>query len=400
MEHSMADKYIKRKTPQARLKQILEASREKTPEEIQQLEDDRIHTEDEIKALFYKYDEIYGYERYEARPVELVKYLETREHAIAFWKDPHIKMIYNISDYHNFLLSIYAEEINNKLYEAWLRKYFSNPFFNHIEFNYEMFLKLECLNVNFIMEIGELIETLNENQRYILLEREFSHLNDVLKHNQIFKAVNINDLLDKAGCLNGIEISKDLPEELTSGLNHLASATQEIENTERYLAEAEQGNQVLVNLARARDNIISARANLAQANFASMYGGNSKSMLHSLLNISRGIPPFDADETDIDEKNILIIQDTLEKSLQNARQARQEIETDFQKLVNEFCEKVCLYHPLLMMNNNFINIDSYYFWRDIYRQDWENVIKRNPDMFAILDALVTSRKIYLEEIRK
>ena len=76
------------------------------------------------------------------------------------------------------------------------------------------------------------------------------------------------------------------------------------------------------------------------------------------------------------------------------------LRSDYNHLLQDFCEKVYFYHPLIMMDNNFISIDTYNYWRKIYKEQWDEVTKKDPGMFAILDALVKSRKIYLKEINK
>ncbi len=376
-----------------------EEERKRHEEENQRKEKERILREGEVKALFDEYDEIYGHKRYKARPAELVKYLKTKKHAVTFWQDPHIKMIYNVSDHHNFLLSIYAEETDNNRYEAWLQQYFSNPFFNHMEFNLDMCEKLDTsFDANFRSRIEELVKKQNENQRYFLLEKEYSHLTDDLKKYKIIKAISIENLLDRTGCLNGVEKSKSLPEKLANGIDALANVDQVLENADRYLTEAEQGNQVLVNLARARDNIPYVLNILLNVHHALNYGGKRKPIPRSITNFDYEVLGYDLDRTNIDDKEMKIIQHGLKKSLQNARKIWQKTETDLQKITEDFCEKIYLYHPLLMMNNNFLRIDTYSCWRKIHKEEWEGVLKKDPDMFAILDALVKSRKTYLKEI--
>ena len=102
----------------------------------------------------------------------------------------------------------------------------------------------------------------------------------------------------------------------------------------------------------------------------------------------------------MDETDTAITQQALAHALQTARTAQRKAEADYNHLLQDFCEKVYFYHPLIMMDNNFISIDTYNYWRKIYKEQWDEVTKKDPDMFAILDALVKSRKIYLKEINK
>ncbi len=69
-------------------------------------------------------------------------------------------------------------------------------------------------------------------------------------------------------------------------------------------------------------------------------------------------------------------------------------------IARESADKVLFLHPLIAMDNNFIRIDEYNIWKGTLAKQWSDVRTNNPDMFAILDALVKSRKIYLKEICK
>ena len=52
------------------------------------------------------------------------------------------------------------------------------------------------------------------------------------------------------------------------------------------------------------------------------------------------------------------------------------------------------------MDNMFLRLDVYNVWKNAHKNQWPKVIKKDLDMFKILDALVQSRKYYLKEINK
>ena len=114
-------------------------------EELKRREEERIRLLKEgkitvVESLFELKEMAFGQKRYVPRIEELLEFLDSKENAIEFWKDPHIKMIYNVSDYLSFLYSIYAEETDNEKYEAWLRSNYSNPFFIGLIENYDCML--------------------------------------------------------------------------------------------------------------------------------------------------------------------------------------------------------------------------------------------------------------------
>jgi len=147
----MADTPVKNTKPQSRLKKIIEASREKTPEELRQIEaerqqqveeiqrkeEERRRREGEVRALFDECGTIFGKKRYKARVPQLLKFLKSKKNAIMFWESPHIKKIYDISSLDNFLCSIYVEEMQDETYERWLRQCLSNPFNGNYVIHYE-----------------------------------------------------------------------------------------------------------------------------------------------------------------------------------------------------------------------------------------------------------------------
>ena len=267
----------------------LEENRKREEEEQKEL----LRRAGEVGALFDECGEIYGKKRYKARVAELIEYLNDKEHekehAIEFWKNPHIKMIYNISDHNNFLLSIYTEETDNVKYEEWLRKHFSNPFFTHTAANPIMFKTLantDSQGYYRVLEssIDNLQETQNEHNRFTLFVGDDHYLADSSRI--MIKAVPGNSLLDVEAYTHLVNVHADLP---------------------------------------------------------SYYDKSSKA---------------------------------------------------------EYVENIYSYNPLILMNNNFLRLDTYNNWRNKFKKYWKEVNQRDSEMFAILDALVKSRKIYLKERKK
>ncbi len=199
-------------------------------------------------------------------------------------------MIYNISDHHNFLLSIYAEETDNNRYEAWLRKYFSNPFVNHFAVNYEMIVKKYLqndINYNITEELLSTCRTIN-----LLNNDKRNGYDDVC----LFRRFIYSGAVHRGGC-------------------HLNSCNK----------------------------------------------------------ISK--PVSDKDLLDFGAYEHL-------SSIRNED------------------EPIQIVNPLFATDNNFIRLDVYNIWKSYNRTEWKELKEKDYDMFAILDALVKSRKTYLKEVHK
>lgn len=188
-----------------------------TPEQKQQkeaerkrLHDERIKREGEVKALFDEIGELYGKKIYKARVPELLDYLKTKKNAIKFWQDPHIKKIYNVANELGFILSIYAEETDDNIYETWLRTHFINPFNQeHVE-NYvrgvchQSYGHYEDLVMRFGIAIDrlsyfDLNHQFNESKNRLLQDVDDDINKDLkmLERNGFIKARPYNALLDK-----------------------------------------------------------------------------------------------------------------------------------------------------------------------------------------------------------
>lgn len=186
------------------LKKISESSREKTPEEIRQLEERRKHLaeekqrkeeeliqiEGEIKALFKEYT-IYGKKSYAAKVPKLLKYLKSDLNAVKFWQDRHIRKNYNITNEVNFLFSIYTEEDDDKMHEIWSHRNLSNPFADTWIVDYNSGYYIDDLENLF--ESGETYAS-----KRIILGRDATEeeIND-LERSHIIKMREFKDLLDK-----------------------------------------------------------------------------------------------------------------------------------------------------------------------------------------------------------
>lgn len=264
-----------------------EENQKREEEERQRAEKERIRTFGEVRALFDEAGELYGKKLYRARAGELLKYLKTKKHAVTFWNNPHVKMIYNIADHNNFLLSIYAEETDNRKYEEWLREHFSNPFVNHLAVNYEMVVK-----------------------KYLRYDDNYG-----IEKELISTCRTVNNLNN----------------DNRNGYDDLCLFTRFIYSGATYRGAVNLGTY------------------------------------HELSK-----PISDEDLLDSDAYNHLL-------SIRN------------------FDEPIRIINPLVATDNNFLRIDTYNAWRTKCRNEWREVFQRNPEMFAILDALVKSRKIYLKE---
>lgn len=103
------------------------------------------------------------------------------------------------------------------------------------------------------------------------------------------------------------------------------------------------------------------------------------------------------------ERSKFIISMSLNDTLteENTYKPLSELEYDDVCFINPFNKnEVYFVNPLYVMDNNFLRLDTYYAWRDRIQAAWGEVREAEPKMFEILDALVTSRKIYIKEMYK
>ena len=376
-----------------------------TPEQKQQkeaerkrLHDERVKREGEVKALFDEYDKIYEKQRYIARVPELLKYLKTKKHAITFWSNPHVKMIYNISDHRNFLLSIYAEETDNRKYEEWLRKYFSNPFFNHTTVNPEMLKTIANTDSKDYYKIlygniYDLCEKQNEFRRYIILESEDKFIEDSSRI--MIKSMPGKTLLDLEPYDHLVNTYSDLPIYYEDASRNLREARERIITIEETLTE-------IARHARNSEDfeIPQSMLNEFKNRFRDLIN-NLELIALCIGGKNQDLPSIRQNLNEIREKV-----DTLNKllELRNVQQTLlallQEFTEHYRSELAKYMQNVYSYNPLILMNNNFLRLDTYNDWKNKFKKYWKEVTQRDPVMFQILDALVKSRKIYLKEINK
>ena len=67
-------------------------------------------------------------------------------------------------------------------------------------------------------------------------------------------------------------------------------------------------------------------------------------------------------------------------------------------------DSVILSNPLFIMGtnfmSNFIRLDTYNVWQNTLKKEWKDLKSTDYDIFDILDALVRSRKIFMDGVRK
>lgn len=212
----MADTSVKKS--ESRLKKIIEASREKTPEELRQIEVERQQQEEEklrkeeerrrregvVKALFDECGTIFGKKRYKARVPQLLEFLKSEKNAIMFWESPHIKKIYDISSLDNFLCSIYVEEMQDETYERWLHQCLANPFNTNYAVNYERISRIAFPFPCNLTGVLDLIFSFCRNTAYVTRSQLIEDIedyddDDARQYEEILflKPRRFGDLLDK-----------------------------------------------------------------------------------------------------------------------------------------------------------------------------------------------------------
>lgn len=248
-----------------------------------------------VESLFTTRFMFFDKRLYLPKVEELLAFLQDKHNAIEFWQDPHVKMIYNVSDYFSFLLSIYSDETDDEEYESWLRWNFSNPFASGLIENYDR----------------------------------------VADHRRLR---NASDVIHKFNTLKNLFRMK-------------------------FNEETKEG--------RINGNIITTE----------VISGSLKELERSKFIIS------------------MSLNDTLTE--ENTYKPLSELEYDDVCFINPFNKnEVYFVNPLYVMDNNFLRLDTYYAWRDRIQAAWGEVREAEPKMFEILDALVTSRKIYIKEMYK
>ena len=390
------------------------AKKRLTTEEKKQIEE-RKRRENEVKALFDEYDEVYGKKRYIAKVPELLKYLKYKKNAKTFWENPHIKMIYNISDRHNFLLSVYAEETDNRKYEKWLREHFSNPFFDKVIVNFEM-----------IQNYFEISELDKQNLYYFLIDLTDSRYNYLRQNNleyeiferglmdnykklvrkyRLMKYVPISALLDRDYYQDLIKKGSQLPleiKEAQSSINHV----NKILNNIRIQLSAEEidFNAIINNFNLAIDSLNLTNQLFFDKDYSSperLNLGKELSEVHSynLYNDPAKRYTFDANDNNYDDYYTDRCKHFTELSAMLSVLNNKYTDT-IETIAKQYTDKVLFLHPLIAMDNMFFRLDVYNIWKNVRKNQWSDVRKNSPDMFAILDALVKSRKNYLKEICK
>ena len=376
----------------------LEENRKREEEEQKEL----LRRAGEVGALFDECGEIYGKKRYKARVDELIEYLNdkknNKEHAIEFWKNPHIKMIYNISDHNNFLLSIYTEETDNMKYEEWLRKHFSNPFFTHNAANPIMFKTLaNTSSQNYYKVMESIIDRLREHQelhnRYTIFKGENRYWGDTSEI--MMKAISGNSLLDVDSYTHLVNTHADLPFYYFDAQQGLRGAREGLTTVEQTITEAarrvnndedvQMPQNILDTCKDSFRNIIDCIERIAGS-----IGGRNQDLpsIRQSLNVIR---------EDVDSLNNL---SGLRSMHHYLSEVLVEYTGHYRSEVSEYYGDIYSYNPLILMNNNFLRLDTYNTWRNKFKKYWKEVNQRDPEMFAILDALVKSRKIYLKERKK
>lgn len=212
---------------------------------------------------------------------ELITFLRDKDNLLKFWKNPHIKMIYDISNVYNFLSSIYTEETNAKVYEDRLYANIYNPLSGGIVVNYSILSKYVS---GYLLD--RFVKFISDYENGKMTQFTDDNIKDFIKA-RILKKVQYGKLLDKR-----------------------------------------------------------------------------------------------------------IFDENLEMSC-----SKKTLEGKIERFV-------LLLNPLFFMGTNFnaniIRLDTYNAWRNTLKQEWSELRKYKDadDMFKILDALVESRKSYMEYVKK
>ena len=382
-------------------------TKELTPEEKQQRLE-RIRGNRKVRSLFDEQEKIYGKKIYMPRVPELLKFLRLKKNAKAFWECPHIKMVYNISGHHNFLLSIYAEETDNRKYEKWMREHFSNPFIDKVIINFEKIqnhFKISDSDKNDLFNF--FLDLINPEYNTVGYERFKRELMDkhekIVSKYRLMKYVPLDSLLDRDYYQDLIKTVCQLPKSIRNAqgsiqyidkmLNeiHMLLSAEEIDflKISRYFLTLFYTFFSIKGLFQNKDYSSPERTSLIR----------ETSEEYKKLLFDDPMYEYDlnkaVDDDYFDKKYKFFVERYNNLSNLNNRY-RNEVEM----IARESADKVLFLHPLIAMDNNFIRIDEYSVWKRTRAKQWSDIRKNNPDMFAVLDALVKSRKYYLDEINQ
>lgn len=377
-----------------------------TAEEKKQIEE-RKRRENEVKALFDEHDEIYGKKRYVPRVAELLIFLKNKKNAKAFWENPHIKMIYNVSDHLNFLLSIYTQETDNEKYEKWLRNNFSNPFFDKVIVNYEMVQNHYRINesdkhylFNFFIDISNPqfdIFGYESFKRKLMDEHEI-----IARKYSLLKYVPLDSLLDRDYYQSLITTDCQLPEIIKnaqSSVKHVDKVLNEV----HMLLSAEEidflkisKRFLLVFETLFFGNDLFSHKDYSSPERTSLIRETSEEYDTLLLrDPMNDYYNKDLDDDYFDKKYKFFVE-----RYNNLSNLNEKIRNEVEVIARESANNILFVHPLIAMDNVFLRLDVYNVWKNAHRNQWSKVIIKDLDMFKILDALVESRKYYLKEINK
>lgn len=368
-----------------------------TAEEKKQIEECK-RRENEVKALFDEHDEVYGKKRYMAKVPELLRFLKYKKNAKTFWENPHIKMIYNISDHNNFLLSIYTEETDNRKYKEWLVENFSNPIFGRRYFNFDMILNYYDLydidKERLFHFFPNLINILNQCSKDEILEEDMmSDYEDIVSKMNFVKFVPINKLLNRDYYRDVPQIHPNLPRPIRNAKIRLNSANAYLEKLRAKLSEKELDIQIITEFRNL------ANTSLGQA-LQSLYDSFSSYEKADSLNADLS-DEYNSYFWDFSKYGMYY--ELLEEHLTILSNVYDSLINEYDLIVKQlpdYKDFVLLVHPLIVMENNFLRIDAYSVWKNVLKKQWTGVINNNPEMFEILDALVKSRGYYLDEINQ
>lgn len=179
-------------------------------EEAARQEYERIQRKGEVQALFDEVCEFHDKKIYKPKVPELFEYLKKKKNIITFWQDPHIKKVYNVANEFSFILSIFAEETDDNIYEDWLRKHFINPFNGECVDNYTRGVCHQSYGyyADLVMRFGTAVDSLsyfdlnhtfNESKNRLMQDGDNELRTDLnrLERNRFIKARSYNELLDK-----------------------------------------------------------------------------------------------------------------------------------------------------------------------------------------------------------
>lgn len=148
----------------------------------------------EIDELFYELEVIRrGKNVYYPDVNKLLATLKSKDNSYRFWKSPHIKKVYDISNEFSFLLSIYTEETDENLYEDWLFDSAYNPFGSGMVINYSRLKKYERYSYYNLSDFEEFISSFGSGTRTKFSNEDIKDF----KKARLLKTVPYDKLLDR-----------------------------------------------------------------------------------------------------------------------------------------------------------------------------------------------------------